>query len=65
MIDIDESAVDITFNPTTESTILKEADQTAGIGAGVSFDVTKDETVFDKTAPLSEDDTGKRTFLIN
>ena len=61
MLDIDESAVDITFNPTSESTFAapKEIDETAGFGCGQSFDesMSNDVTVMDKTAPISEDDT--------
>lgn len=63
MIDIDESAVDITFNPPVESTFAqpKTADLTNGVSCGASFieNQTVDETVFDKTAAISEDDTGK------
>ena len=63
MIDIDESAVDITFNPPVESTFAqpKTADLTNGISCGASFveNQTVDETVLDKTAAISEDETGE------
>ena len=69
MIDIDESAVDITFNPPVESTFAqpKTADVTNGVSCGASFseNQTVDETVLDKTAPISEDETGNVDYCIN
>lgn len=71
MLDIDESAVDITFNPTVESTFAapKEIDETAGISCGgnnqsLDESVANDVTVMDKTAPISEDDDDTGQFLV-